>query len=287
LRKITDIPEVQEVVQLDDGTRRLAQRSDYLPESQVVGTGPGAITANYFVLAPGISTFGTHLTNGDREQDYLEGSVNFTKRLANRWMARGSLTYSDWTWVVPNSYFDHHNPTNFGTGLGVSNFGGACCGDAADGNRDGEVVAEQSGGSGSKGDVLLNAKWSLNLNGLYQFAPERPWGFNVAANLTARQGYPNPRYVNVSGSDGIGYAVQVSSDVDSERNDDVFTLDLRLDKDVDFGDFGVTFSLDAFNVMNDNTVLQRDRNQGITSANFVRETVSPRILRFGVRLNLR
>jgi hypothetical protein len=253
----------------------------------VVGEGPGAIEVSYFILDPALGSFGTHLANGDREQDYLGANLTFTKRLANRWMARGNLAYSDWTWDVPASYFEHHNPTDYGTGAGVPNFGGACCGDAADGNRDGEVVAEQSGGSGSKGNVYLNAKWSLNLNGLYQIAPDRPWGFNVAANLNARQGYPSPRFINITGSDNIGAAVQVSSDVDSERLDDVYTVDLRVDKEFTVGDFGATLSLDAFNVLNDNTVLQRDRNMGNETANFVFETVSPRILRFGLRLSLR
>ena len=48
-------------------------------------------------------------------------------------------------------------------------------------NDKGEVVAENSGtGSGNKGNVYVNSKWAYNFNGLYQVAPDRPWGFNVA-----------------------------------------------------------------------------------------------------------
>jgi hypothetical protein len=60
---------------------------------------------------------------------------------------------------------------------------------------------------------------------------------------------------------------------------------LRLEKELVFGSFVPTFSLDLFNVFNENTVLQRERNQASTAANFVRETVSPRVLRFGLRLS--
>jgi len=39
------------------------------------------------------------------------------------------------------------------------------------------------------GGPNINSKWSYSLNGLYQVAPDRPWGFkNAALNLTGRQG---------------------------------------------------------------------------------------------------
>ena len=65
----------------------------------------------------------------------------------------------------------------------------------AGGVVDGTEVLQGSGtASGPKGNVFINSKWSYSLNGMYQIAPDRPWGFNVAANLTGRQGYPL-RYV--------------------------------------------------------------------------------------------
>lgn len=290
VRQITDIPELQEIV-VDDATgiARIANRNDYVRETSTVNGGAtaGPKTLEYWVLRNGVSpSGGTFLTNGDREQEYLGFNLNLTKRLANRWMARGNVTYSDWTWNVPSSYFDHHNPTNFGNGGGTPGFG-STNGDGPDGNRDGEAVAEISSGSGSKGNVLLNSKWSANLNGLYQIAPDRPWGFNIGTNISGRQGYPDTRYRNIAGSDGITRAVQVSSDVDSERLDNVYTVDLRIDKDFSIKDFGATISVDAFNLFNDNTVLQRERNDGSAAARFIRETVSPRVFRLGLRLHLR
>ncbi len=278
-RLVSDIPDLQELVR-ENGTVRIAQRNDYVPRVSTTGL-------NYFALRPGVSNAGgTFLTNGDREQEYLGVNLTFTKRLANRWMARGNFVWSDWTWNVPNSYFDHHNPTDFGNGGGTPGFGTGT-GDAADGNRDGEVVAERSGGSGSKGNVLLNAEWSFNLNGLYQVAPDRPWGFNIGTNVSGRQGYPNTKFRNVTGTDGLSRAIQVTSDVDSERLDDVFTIDLRIDKEFNIGDFGATIGVDAFNILNDNTVLQRERSQTSGRFNYINETVSPRAFRAGLRLHFR
>ena len=284
-RLAEDILEGQQLV--DDGSGvRPVRPDDFVPESAVVA----GQAVDYFVLRPGVSdASGELLVNGDREQEYLGATLFLTKRLAQRWMMRSHLTYNDHTWNVPNSYFAHQDPTNFGNGSGISNFGGGSTREAA-GDRDGDVVAERSGGSGSKSGVYLNSGWSLSVNGLYQVAPEQPWGFNVGAGFNAREGYPNPKFVPVTGSDGIGRLVQLSPEVDSERLDDVMTLDLRLDKEFWFGGggrrgLGLTMSLDAFNVLNENTVLQRQRDQSATQANFILETVSPRIFRLGARLS--
>jgi hypothetical protein len=65
-------------------------------------------------------------------------------------------------------------------------------------------------------------------------------------------------------------------------------LDLRLEKDMQFTDnLSGILSLDAFNVNNDNSVLQRDRSLHTPTANFVNQTLSPRIYRLGFRLNWR
>jgi hypothetical protein len=273
-RRVTDIQELRPLLR-ENGVVRVAQPGDYVQRSATVA----GRTFTYFARRPGVtSSGGTLLTNGDREQEALGITLGFNKRLSNRWMMRGHAQYTDWTWKIPDSYFDHVDPTNFGDGAG----------NIADGDRDGEIVAERSGGSGSKAGVFLNAKWSASLTGLYQVAPDRPWGFNIGGAINAREGYASPSFVNIAGTDGTTRAVQVFDSLDDVHNDDVFTVDLRLDKEIAIGDsFGVTVGLDVFNVLNDNTVLQRNRNFSSTSYNFINETVSPRILRGGVRLTFK
>ena len=76
--------------------------------------------------------------------------------------------------------------------------------------------------------------------------------------------------------------------VDSFRYDDVFVADLRLDKEfAATGNTSLTFSIDAFNVFNDGTVLSRRTNLGSGTADWVTGAVSPRVYRLGVRLNWR
>src|SRR6185436_10673332 len=198
-------------------------------------------------LRPGVSTRGGgFLTNGDREQEYKGAAITFNKRLANRWMLRGNFTWADWTWSkVPDSELE--NPTET----------------LAGGTHEGDVVMQGSGtGSGSKGGIYINSKWSYSVNGLYQIAPDRPWGFNVAANLTGREGYPIPYWRRRGG--GLArdnftlQSVSVVDDPDEFRFDDIHMVDARVEKEFSFSDFGLTLGVDVFNVFNEAYVLQRN-----------------------------
>jgi hypothetical protein len=248
------------------GVKRVAQRDDY-----IVGTTTPEGTP-VFRLRPGVrNTGGFFLTNGDRETEVLTLSLAATKRLANRWMMRGYVAWNDTSWDVPNSFFDHQDPTAYL--------------DAENDNSDGGIIVEQSAASGNKAGVWLNSEWTFNVNGLYQIAPDQPWGFNVGGSLTARQGYPNPEFRSVANSgDGIARNIRLA-DVGDVRNDDVYTLDLHLDKEFRWNQVGVTIGADMFNALNDNTVVSRERS--LTSARYrhINETISPRIARLGLRLS--
>ena len=67
---------------------------------------------------------------------------------------------------------------------------------------------------------------------------------------------------------------------------DVHELDLRLGKDLAIHGRGVTLSLDAFNILNSQTVLQRNVARLNTAAsNHITEFMSPRVFRLGARVN--
>jgi hypothetical protein len=243
--------------------------SGSLPNGQTYANLP------FYVLKPGVSTRnGGFLRNSGDEQEYKGAAVTFNKRLANRWMLRGNVSYSDWTWskLDPSA---HPDPTLF--------LGG--------GSREGDAVLQGSGtGSGSKGGIYINSKWSYSVNGLYQIAPDRPWGFNVAANLNGRQGYPIPYFRRVTlpaNHNGATDNVQLTSRPDSVRLDDIHIFDARVEKEFSFSDFGLTLGVDCFNVLNEGYVLQRNHRQQQTSSDFVREITSPRVFRFGARLSFR
>lgn len=252
------------------------RRDDYV---QVNGTRtlPDGSVRNfsYFQLRPGVFTRnGTLLENGDLEQEYLGASLVFNKRLANRWMLRGNFSWSDWEWSsVPASELE--NPTDF--------LGG--------GEREGDPVLQGSGtGSGAKGGIYINSEWSYSVNGLYQIAPDRPWGFNVALNLNGRQGYPVPYFVRVvtgANQQFAPYTVQLTDSPDEFRLDDIHMVDARVEKEFTFSDVGFTLGVDVFNVFNESYILQRNHRIGQTTSDHVREISSPRVVRFGARLSFR
>ena len=148
-----------------------------------------------------------------------------------------------------------------------------------DGN---EPFAERSAGSGNKGDIWAGSGWTFNVNTLYQVAPDKKWGFNLGASITGREGFVSPAYAPTSG----GRRVQLGA-FDRFRNDDIITLDTRIEKDFEFKDFGFTLGIDGFNLLNESYVLQRQRNVSAGSANDVREILSPRVFRVGIKLHFR
>ena len=135
-----------------------------------------------------------------------------------------------------------------------------------------------SSGSG-QGEVFINGKWMVNLNGLYQL----PWQIELAGNLYGKQGTPIPPVAPASlGVDG-SHNVLLVSEIDDLRLDDVWNVDLRLAKNFLMGRSNINLTADLFNVFNNNVELQRNRVVGGTY-NQLNQNLSPRILRFGVRV---
>jgi hypothetical protein len=264
---------------------RRATRNDFFdqPFNQVLPDG-STRTVHNWRLRDGVSTRGGQLLyNGDLESEYKGASLTFNKRLANRWMLRGNVSYADWTWNAADS--DCENPTLTLAGVGSGISAGGCV-------RDGDPVLYGSGtGSGSKGGIYINSAWSYSVNGLYQIAPDRRWGFNVALNLTGRQGYPVP-YFRRRGGDLAreNFAltnVQVTDGQDEFRLDDINMVDARIEKEFVLSDFGLTLGADVFNVFNESHILQRNHRLAQSTSNNVREITSPRIIRIGARLSFR
>jgi hypothetical protein len=156
------------------------------------------------------------------------------------------------------------------------------------------VLIGSGTGSGSFGGVYINSKWSYSVAGAYQIPViESSLGFN----LNGRQGYALPYTVRVTAPNGEGQKnVIVPTSVDEFRNPNVNDLDLRLAKDIRISRAGLTLSIDAFNVLNSNTILQRNVTRlGSASAstgkftsfgasNHVTEVLSPRVFRLGARV---
>jgi hypothetical protein len=253
------------------------------PAVQNCGPFNNGYSVPYYRLAAGVPTptYFVIRNADDYHQTYQGLEITGTKRMSNRWMMRASITLQDWTQHIGENYVADptrlRNPPN-GIGSGCS----TC---------DGSAVLEGAGtGSGPKGGIYINSEWAYNLTGAYQIPfIETSLGFN----LTGRQGYPIP-YVHRTGyiaSEQTFKFVLIPEDPTEIRHEDIHNLDLRLAKDFRFGPVGTTFSVDVFNVLNDQPVLQRQTRLGFapsnpaaSTPNAITELQSPRIIRLGARL---
>jgi hypothetical protein len=254
------------------------RRDDYVEGKPVTGIAPDGspYTVHYWELRPGVSTRnGFYLTNGDREQEFKGASLTFDKRLSNRWMLRGNVSWQDWTWRIPDS--ENEDPTD------------SIAGGIVDGS---DVLQGAGNASGPKGNVFINSKWSYSLNGLYQIAPDRPWGFNAAASVNGRQGYP-VRYSRtivrngISDNGGTGAFIPVDASADAFRLDDVHVVNLRAEKEFSFSQLGLVLGVDVFNAFNSSYVLQRQSLLQRSNSAYALEVLNPRVFRLGARLSFR
>jgi outer membrane receptor protein involved in Fe transport len=222
---------------------------------------PQAPTGDLFRNRPGAS------------QTYHGVELTAVKRLTNRWMLRASAGWNDWTQDIPDeAILDPNNRWALGGQ-----------------NDDGGTVVGYSG----KDTVWVNSRWQFNVTALYQL----PWDINVSANFFGREGFPQTYYIRSQQFDIDGSRTQNLVDkIDSYRLDDVYEIDVRLEKTFKLGPVDISPAVEVFNVTNEDTVLQRANRVGNYNFNtnaFVRntlfndivETQSPRIVRVGARVS--
>lgn len=255
--------------------QRRARRSDYVAHDLTLANGRN-VTVYSLSPAVGFST-GNELFNGNWGQTYKGLSLVATKRLSNRWMLRGNISYSDWDYDINGDSFA--NPTEIVQNAVLQSTGGIA---------DGDQVLNPQGGSG-KGTVFVSSKWSYNVNGLYQVAPDRPWGFDVAASIYGRQGYPFAAGQSVGLPFGldrrpVSQNVQATAGPDARRLDSVRLVDLRFSKDLRFSRFTANVGIDVFNLLNESIVLNRTTNVLSSRFGYVTDTTSPRVFRLGMKL---
>lgn len=272
-RRVHDIHDERLLV-VDGGEVRVARRADYVPDGSLEVARPDGtlVRSDFYALRPGLArSGGTWLTNGERERRYLGLGLSFIRRQDRRYMLRAHLDWGNAEWYVPDAF--------------------AVFADANDrvgsDSNDGDLFAERSPTIGS-GNSFLQAGWSAQMSGNLRIAPQRPWGFDLAASAFARQGQPLPYFVTRLTSDGIRREIQVTERLDEFRADDLVMVDLRLSKDVRLGSqLGGTFSVEVFNALDRRTVLDRSLQVASALAGTPSRTVSPRVLRLGLRLSWR
>ncbi|MEO8504393.1 MAG: TonB-dependent receptor [Acidobacteriota bacterium] len=278
-RTVSEVLESRQLIKDASGASRVARREDYALDRYVNGTLPNGtlVQAPIYSLLPGLKPQGRLLVNGDRREVYHGATLTVSRPLRDGWMVRAFATLGDARWHIGKNFRAHDDPTDLALGALPDGI------DSADTN--GEVVAQQVDQS-SRPDTFLNSGWSVGATGMTTVAPSRVWSFLVAANLSGRQGYPIPYAIRALGSDGILRWVQATSRGDDFRTPDLYTVDLRLEKDFERRDFKLAVSIEAFNLLDTRVVLQQSRQLNVKKASGL-ETMGARVLRAGVRVSFR
>jgi hypothetical protein len=270
-RRYQDLLDRRPFVRDPAGNVRVAGRDDYRADGIASGALPrgDAYAVPVFALRPELELLGTRrLANGDRELEYLGATVWLERRLRNRWEFRAYGNLREETAPVGPELFSIDDPTDL---LGVEDNDDAPFAPES-------VFADQSG-------VFLHGRWDYTVAGLYRARA----GIGLAILFHGREGYPLLYYEDVQGRDGLTRSVAVTDETDPLRFDNVHLADLRVEKDLLLleGRAAVTVALDALNVFNLTPPTERTAQLEIQTADFVREIVAPRVLRVGVRIELR
>jgi len=239
-----------------------------------LGEGAGR---DYWLMTPGFgaTNYLRHMLNTNY-QTYWGVDLVFNKRLSNKWMVDGSVTYQDQRYHYGNGYT---NPSNLWA-------------------LDDQLYAVNTGSASGKISQYIFSHWLLKLEGLYQL----PYDFNISFTFNARAGHLIPHYVTIYDyrwTNSYNRSVQSYLDVFGTEHLPTFAqFNLRLEKLIKLGDTGRIYLMaDVFNLFNSSIVNRKyNRNEGTiyirtTGVTFqpdptnarVNELLNPRIMRLGVR----
>jgi len=245
----------------------VARAGDWVPAGRLTGILPNgrAYDVPVWDLRPGLFwTGGTLLVNGDRRQESLGLSLTWRKTLSNRWMTQGHFTWRDGNQHLGPAFRRFDDPTNT---LGS-------------GDDEGRPVTEVASGRPHEIPGFQWARWSFHALGFVELRD----GLNLSAALNGREGDPFPYYRQVA-RERAGLALARLTDrPDALRANYALTLDTRLEKEITLGDAVLTLSLEAANLLNTGTVLERELNLATGRGALADETLASRTFRMQVRM---
>lgn len=213
-------------------------------------------TATYYQRATAVPT-GTVLRNDQASRSYNGLELTARKRFTHNWLMNSSFTWN-------NTLLHYESAADFSTSADPTNY------DKQNGHP-------SSGTSGING-----SRWTAKLSGMYGL----PWQMSVAAFWNLRDGTHFNRTIQSPNRTGAGGTVNAQFEPNGTTHYPTFSqVDVHWDKFIRFGQRRVQFNVDAFNLMNDATVLERQTRQNFAQANYVTRILAPRVVRLGVKVN--
>lgn len=219
-------------------------------------------TVTYYELAEGFEKGGDLLRNWQHYHvDFRGVELVARKRLSDSWMMNVAFTYG-----TPREHYDGPGATYDPTNREM---------------REAGQTFYQTPGAGRSG-IFMNSRWTFKFDALYEF----PGDWNIAGKFNGREGFVFPRtWDSPNRAGGLGPVSGVLDEVGTTRLDNLWVADLRVEKIFRFGASRLSAVAHVFNLFNANTALGREKTQNISTANRIQDILSPRIFRFGVRLN--
>jgi len=200
-------------------------------------------------------------TRPDTTIRYQALEFSFRKKLSRGWMVNGSVTLQD-TKVDYESAAAYIDPT------------GHAPVDFLDGTP----------GPHSLAIFVINSRWLVKLDWLVGL----PLKINFAGVLAAREGYIFPQIATLVHEYKRWWdnekPVILLQEFGTSRYPNFFQLDLRLERGFNLGHYGRLYvSIDAFNVTNAGTVLQKGNDRSLGDYDIPLIILNPRVIRFGLR----
>lgn len=229
----------------------------------------GPYSVNYYKINPSAvpaDSGRTYQMRPGYSQKFNGFEVSATKRMSNNWMAR--MAYS------MNAHREYFK--------GMDSMGDPTPSPSSP-NIDGGLVVRQTSGSGKSSIYMVLPKYQFIANGSYQL----PFGITAGINYLYRQGYSEPFFRSrVATGDVLSSnkSVFVLGGVDWYRLPSVHSLDVRVGKEQRIGKVRLNLDVDGFNILNLSTILGRQYDLRLTTANQVLEIMNPRIFRVGLRV---
>ncbi|HEX6904138.1 MAG TPA: hypothetical protein VF789_30790 [Thermoanaerobaculia bacterium] len=267
-RRTRDLLEERLLVRdLSTGEVFAAAAGDWIPAARLTGNLPDGTPYDVPVwdLRPGLLwTGGSLLTNGDRRRDDLGLELTWKKLFSNEWNLDGKILWRDSDYDLGPDFRRFDDPTNL--------LGG--------GDDEGEPVEETASGRPYETPRFAAARWSFETNGMVRLGQGR---YVLLASVKGRQGQPLPYFRQIARERAGVAGVQVTDRPDSFRAEDLFTVDAGLERHVWVGDASFSLAVQALNLLDERTVLERELDLGTGRAGLADEALSSRTLRVEVR----
>jgi hypothetical protein len=213
---------------------------------------PASITV--YNLDPALaSTRDRVITNIDvLESDYDGFQLTFNKRMSNRWQLLGGVTFqSHKGFAHSGTYTNPGNTTDF---------------------NDPTYLLNKDNSS-----VFIELPWAFSLSGSYML----PYDIQLSGKYTARAGDPLVRTLTVTGLTQGQQTVSVQPRGEDRTETVSKFVDIRFAKRFRFGASSIEGTVDLFNLLNANHVLNQNTAIGSTWSR-PSLILTPRIVRFGV-----